>query len=210
MLRNLFITLTWCFFTTCLAQDKNSKLQPDAIEVYYGIGNENTFLFNDTDYLYKTQYLKVSFQYVLSDKKNRLSLGIQPQIHFLKHQLLNPFFVRESEINFEQDRISFNKLKQMHLYGLEVELNIRRTIFSKFDVSAFLAIGPALIDTRTERLAKGFTFIETIGFGIDYRLSNRICLSVRPAFSHISNARIQLPNSGYNVLNLETGISWKL
>jgi len=208
--RSLLIALICWYHVSCFSQTKSKKLQPDTIEIYYGFGNEHTFLFNDADYLYKTQYIKASFQYALNDKKNRLSLAIQPQIHFLQHQLLNRFFVRETEENFEEDRIRFSKLKQMRLYGLEVELNVRRIVLKKLEISAFFAVGPAIIDTRTERLAKGFTFMETIGFGLHYKLSQKLFLALRPTFSHVSNARLQLPNSGFNVMNLEAGISWNL
>lgn len=210
MFRSLIIIIACSCAISSFSQSKSKKLKPDAVGIYYGIGNENTFLFDDTDYLYKTKYIKASFEYALNNSKYSWSLAIQPQIHFLKHQLLNPFFVREIEPNFEEDRVTFTQLKSMRLYGLEVEINVHRLVFKKLEVSTFLAIGPAIIDTRTERLAKGFTFMETIGFGIHYKLSNKLFLMLRPTFSHISNARIQLPNSGYNVLNLETGVSWKL
>jgi len=209
--RDLFICII-CIFCSfyCFSQTKYQKLKPDAIGIYYGIGNEDNLLFDDPDYLYKTQYLKASFQYQLNAKKYRWGLAVQPQIHFLQHQLLNPFFVRNSEENFEEDRLIFTKLKSMQLYALEFEINVRRVIFKKLEISAFFGVGPAIIDTRTERLAKGFTFIENIGIGIHYKLSKNIFLELRPTLNHVSNARIQLPNSGYNVLNLEVGVSWNL
>ena len=75
---------------------------------------------------------------------------------------------------------------------------------------AFFAVGPGVIDTQTERLARGFTFIENLGIGIRYELLNDFFVEFKPNFNHVSNARLQLPNSGYNVLNLEFGLSWEL
>ena len=74
----------------------------------------------------------------------------------------------------------------------------------------FFAVGPAIIDTETERLAKGFTFMENFGLGIRYELLADFFIELKPNLNHVSNARIQLPNSGYNVLNLEFGLSWKI
>ncbi len=211
MFRNLLINsicILCCY--NVFSQAKTTKLKPDAVGIYYGFGNEHNILFNDADYSYKTQFLKVSFQYALNNRTYRWGLAVQPQIHFLKHQLLNPFFVREIEENFEEDRIIFTKLKSMRLYALEFEINVRRNLTKKLEVSAFFGVGPAVINTRTERLAKGFTFIENIGLGIHYKLLKRLYLEVRPTFNHISNARIKLPNSGYNVVNLEVGVSLNL
>ena len=211
MFRNLLINII-CIFCYCssFSQTKNTILKPDVIGIYYGFGNQHNILFDDTDYSYKTQFLKASFQYYLNNKVYRWGLAVQPQIHFLKHQLLNPFFVRNIEENFEEDRIIFTKLKSMQLYALEFEINVRRSITKNLEVSAFFGFGPAIIDTRTERLAKGFTFIENIGLGIHYKLFKKLFLEFRPTFNHVSNAGIKLPNSGYNVVNLEIGFSWSL
>jgi len=209
--RNLLLAVAFIVSCiSCFSQTKTSKFSPDAIGIYYGTGNENNFLFDDTDYLYKTHYLKASLQYALNSRKYRWSLAVQPQIHFLQHQLLNLFFVQPFQENFEENRIIFSKLKSMQLYALEFEISVRRSLFEKLEVSAFFGFGPAIIDTKTERLAKGFTFIENIGFGIHYRLSKKLFLELRPTFNHVSNAGIELPNSGYNVLNLEAGFSWSL
>lgn len=210
MLRNFlfFVFLSTSVFVD--AQQRVSKLKPDFIGITYGLGNENTFLFDDPDYLYKTQYLKASFQYKLNKKKYQLGLAVQPQVHFLKHQLLNKFFVQPFEENFEENRIIFTKLKSMQLYALAFEINVSRQFFNRLEVLAFFGIGPAIIDTQTERLAKGFTFIENLGVGIRYQIANKLFFDFKPNINHVSNAGLQLPNSGYNVLNLEVGVSWSL
>lgn len=210
MLRDLTIALFLCNSLFVFSQQKKSLVNPTSIGIYYGLGNESNFIFDDPDYLYKTQYLKASFNYALNDKKHKWSLVIQPQIHFLKHQLLNKFFVQSFQENFEENRIIFTKLKSMRLYGVTFEINIRRKILKKTEVLAFFAVGPGIIDTQTERLAKGFTFIENLGIGIRYELLNDFFVEFKPNFNHVSNARLQLPNSGYNVLNLEFGLSWEL
>jgi len=106
--------------------------------------------------------------------------------------------------------MTFTRLKSMHLYVLTFEVSVRRHIFKNFEIAAFFAVGPGSIDTRTERLAKGFTFMENLGIALHYKLSKKLFLELRPTFSHVSNARLKLPNSGYNSMNLEAGISWNL
>jgi len=88
--RFLFIASIFFWSVVGFSQTKDQKMEPNSIAVYAGIGNEHTFLFDDTDYSFKSRYIKASFQYDLNQKKYQLSLAIQPQIHFLKHQLLNP------------------------------------------------------------------------------------------------------------------------
>ncbi len=210
MLRYLTIALFICNSLFVFSQQKKSLVNPTSIGIYYGLGNESNFIFDDPDYLYKTQYLKASFNYALNDKKYKWSLAIQPQVHFLKHQLLNKFFVQPFQENFEENRIIFTKLKSMRLYAVTFEINVRHKIINKTEILAFFAVGPGVIDTQTERLAKGFTFIENLGIGIRYELLNDFFVEFKPNLNHVSNARLQLPNSGYNVLNLEFGLSWEL
>lgn len=210
MLRYITIALFLCNSFFVFSQQKKSLVKPTTIGIYYGVGNESNFIFDDLDYLYKTQYLKASFNYALSAKKYTWSLAIQPQVHFLKHQLLNKFFVQPFQENFEENRIIFTKLKSMRLYGLTFEINVRRKILNRTEILAFLAVGPGIINTETERSGKGFTFIENLGIGIRYELLNEFFIEFKPNFNHVSNAGLQLPNSGYNVLNLEFGLSWEL
>jgi len=188
-------------------QDKPGIFKPQTVSFYFGFGNEANIVTEDPDYLYKTNLLKASLYYKLNKRAFQLGLSIQPQVHFIEHQLLNEYFVRSFEENYLENRIIFTQLKSMQLYALAVELSLKRTIFKKIDVAIFLGVGPAIIDTQTERLAKGFTFIENLGIAISTPITNTIKLDVRPNFNHVSNAQIQIPNSGYNVLNLEIGFT---
>lgn len=207
MVRSLLLFIILCQTIGCLAQEKIQRLKSSNLSVYYGIGNEQNILFDDTDYLFKSKHIKISLDYQLKDRVYQLSLAIQPQIHFLKHQLLNKFFVKPTQENFEENRIIFTQLKSMHLYALQFEINISRKILKKIEAKAFLSVGPAYIDTKTERLAKGFTFIQNFGIGIQYQIGKELFIELRPFLNHTSNAGISLPNSGYNTLNIEMGLS---
>jgi len=210
VLRSFLLILILCISIASIAQEKKQELKPENISVFYGFGNEQNILFDDTDYLYKSKHIKVSFEYPLKDGTYHLNLAIQPQIHFLKHQLLNEQFIRPSQENFEENRIIFAQLKSMQLYALEFEINISRRIFKNLEAKAFLGFGPAYIDTKTERLAKGFTFIENLGVAIRCQIGKQFFIELRPHLRHTSNAGITLPNSGYNTLNMEMGISIEL
>jgi len=207
VLRSLFLIIILCKAIGSGAQEKKLPLKPRNLTVYYGFGNEQNILFDDNDYLYKSKHIKISFEYPLNERVYHLSLAIQPQIHFLKHQLLNKFFVQPSQENFEENRIIFTQLKSMKLYALEFEINISRIIFKKMEAKAFLGVGPAYIDTKTERLSKGFTFVQSFGFAFRYQFVKKLFFELRPHLRHTSNAGISLPNSGYNTLNLEMGLS---
>ena len=185
-------------------------VKPHLIVLSYGYGAEDNFAFNDKDYSYKTHIIKVSFYYALNQRRYQLGFSVQPQIHFLEHQLLNEHFVQPHETNFEALRARFTQLKQMTLYALQGEFSIRRKITKKMEVLAFLSVGPAIIDTETERLTKGFTFIENIGLGINYQFGKQWFFTIKPSYNHISNAEIQERNSGYNSMNIEFGLGFSI
>jgi hypothetical protein len=62
-------------------------------------------------------------------------------------------------------RAEFTKLKTMHLYGLEFGFAAKTKRTKKLDVQGTISLGFSSIDTRSERLAKGFTFIENFSIG---------------------------------------------
>ena len=187
---------------------KSSKLIPHSIGVFYGRGVQKNIFFNDLDYAYETNLIKLSLYYPLNQRNYQLGLSIQPQVHFLEHQLRNLYFVQPQEANFEELRERFTQIKQMRLYALQGELSLKKEVLNKLDVSLFLGFGPAIIDTETERLSKGFTFIENLGLGIHYAISDQWKLVVRPSYNHLSNAELQDRNSGYNAMVLEFGITF--
>jgi len=196
----------------CQSQEKKKRsiFEPHFITLTYGYGGEDNFAFNDEDYFYKTDIVKASFYYPINQRKYQLGISIQPQIHFLEHQLLNEHFVRPHEANFELLRARYTKIKQMKLYALQAELSLKKKIAKKLEVLAFLSVGPALIDTETERLSKGFTFIENLGLGVNYNFGKQWFFIVKPSYNHVSNAEIQEKNSGYNSLNIEIGFGFHM
>lgn len=77
-------------------------------------------------------------------------------------------------------------------------------------IQAIVGLGVASINKRTERLARGFTFIENAALGITYQTSNTTTLYIGSSIGHVSNLNFKSPNSGYNILGYEIGLSFIL
>jgi hypothetical protein len=67
-----------------------------------------------------------------------------------------------------------------------------------------LGLGAGYINLESERLAKGFTFIENFSLGLVHT-KNTSEFFVATSVGHVSNFNIQKPNSGYNILGFELG-----
>lgn len=175
------------------------------VGIFYNAAKQNNFLFTDRDYNYKTNLLKFQFYYQLNNNKNwRLNLVAQPQIQSIEHQLLNEYFITPENVNFEYYREKFTQKKHISLYAFELGLQISKLLFKNVSFEAMLGLGAGYIDVETERLARGFTFIENVSLGLARSLKKSE-IYMGSNFGHISNFNIQLPNSGYNILGLEIG-----
>ena len=94
----------------------------------------------------------------------------------------------------------------MILYGVEFGLTAKKRVFKKIELQGTISLGFNYIDTRTERLAKGFTFIENFSLGFSYNFTKKSYLYlVSNIFGHVSNLNFQKPNDGYNILGIEIG-----
>ena len=177
----------------------------------YNDANENNFLFDDKDYSYKSKTYKFQAFYTIGNWKNiDFELILQPQIQTITHQLLNEQFVLPSEKNYLEKRIEFTTPKIMSLYAMELGFVLQKKLLKKLHIQATVGLGIATIDTRTERLAKGFTFIENGSLGVSFQTSHTTFLYVGTTIGHVSNLNFTSPNSGYNLLGYEIGVSYVL
>jgi len=184
---------------------------PYKIGILFNNANEKNFLFDDEDYLYTTHTYKLqSFHKIASCKKIDFELIVEPQLQFLKHQLLNLWFIQATETNFEQKREEFLRFKTMNLYGVEFGLSAKTKLLKNFYANSTIGLGFMFIDTRTERLAKGFTFIENGSIGFTYAFHKKTALYFGGNIGHVSNFNFLSPNSGFNVLGYEIGIQFNL
>ncbi len=66
--------------------------------------------------------------------------------------------------------------------------------------------GPHYISGRIKRQKEGFIFSDNLALGLLLRIKKDIYLDIRPAFRHLSNAGLGLPNGGINSLQWGLGI----
>jgi len=205
----LFITLL-IGFTRIAAQDsKKGLFNIKKIGFLYNNANDKNFIFDDKDFSYSTNTYKLQAFYNLGTWKSlKFELILQPQMQILEHQLLNKQFVLPTEENYQEKRTEFTTPKTMHLYAFELGFVIKKKILNKLDYLMKMGLGLATINTRTERLAKGFTFIENASLGLSYNLVETTFLFIGSNIGHVSNLDTQKPNNGYSFVGFEVGISY--
>mgnify|MGYP001581152338 FL=1 len=204
-----FVLVSFVIFAN--GQVKKSYLKPYKIGVLHNYGVNENFIFDDPDYTYATNTYKLQAFYKLGKwKKLNFELIVQPQTQSLNHQLINKWFVTPDQENFEEKRIDFTQPKKMSLYGVEFGLVALKEITTKLYFQAGMSLGFMCINKRTERLAKGFTFLENFTMGISYFSTKKTNFYLGTNMGHVSNLNFQKPNDGYNILGLEIGISYLL
>ncbi|WP_298781463.1 acyloxyacyl hydrolase [uncultured Polaribacter sp.] len=207
---SLFIFLIICL-SIFSQNEKKNIIKPIKIGFLYNYGINENFVFDDPDYTYSTNTYKLQAFYKLgSFKKIDFELIVQPQIQFLKHQLINEQFVTPEDENYLEKRAEFTQVKNMSLLAIEFGFAAKRKISKKLDIQGTISLGFSYIDTRSERLAKGFTFIENFSVGFSYKILKYNYLYIGTNFGHVSNLDFQKPNDGYNNLGLEIGYSFFL
>jgi hypothetical protein len=212
MKTNITLLISLFVYTITFSQEKDkSVLKPAKIGFLYNFGTGENFIFNDADYTYSTNTFKAQAFYTLGKwKKLEFELIVQPQVQFLKHQLINENFIRPDQENYLEKRTEFTKPKSMNLYSLEFGFAVKKSLTEKLDLQGTISLGFSIIDTRTERVAKGFTFIENFSVGFSHQTFKNSFLYIGTNFGHVSNLNFQKPNDGYNVLGLEIGYSYIL
>ena len=205
----LFITLLSGLASITAQESKKGNFNLKKVGLLYNYANDKNFIFDDKDFSYSTNTYKLQAFYNLGTWKSlKFELILQPQIQILEHQLLNKQFVLPSEENYQEKRIEFTTPKTMHLYAFELGFVIKKKILNKLDYVIKMGLGIATIDTITERLAKGFTFIENASLGLSYNLIDNTFLFLGSNIGHVSNLDTQKPNNGYSFLGFEVGISY--
>ena len=204
MNRSIFIFLLF-FYSLVNSQEKQIKPSVKKIGFLYSSAKQNNILFFDKDYDYKTNVYKFQLFYVLrKGKKWDINLIVQPQYQKAQHQLLNEQFITPDEENFEFLREKFTQKKDISLYAFELGFQLRKTLIKNIAFEATLGLGAGYISLESERLAKGFTFIENVSLGLAHT-RNSSEVFVATTVGHVSNFNIQKPNSGYNILGFELG-----
>ena len=201
-----------CLISTSYGQKSTkSFFSPTKVGIQFSQGNENNFLFDDVDYFYKTNTLKGQLYFpVASLKTLAVSFIVQPQIQFVQHQLYNDQFVLPTEANYIEKRQRFTQLKNISITGVEFSVEAKQQLFKNLSVFLQAGLGFTYIDTATERLAKGFTFVENGSLGVEIKLNTKESIQFFGGVGHVSNFDFQLPNSGYNIFSTGLGLLYSI
>lgn len=185
------------------------KKNTTQIGVKYGYGKQGNFLFEDTDYVYEFNSFKVNSHFLLHRKNNhQWELLAEPTYYQSFHQLYNYWYIGFKYFpTTEEQKALYMTPKEFKEYALNLGLLYRYFIGNHLSVYGYGNIGPAYIDTATERQAKGFVFSDIVALGFQYQLG-QFSIDYRTFFRHASSANILKPNSGMNALGFEIGINY--
>ena len=193
------------FYSLVNSQEKKINSSLNKVGFLFSSAKQNNILFFDKDYDYKTNAYKFQLFYSIQNGENwDVNLILQPQFQKAQHQLLNEQFITPDEEDFEFLREKFTQKKDISLYAFEVALQLRKSIIKNISFEASLGLVAGYISLESERLAKGFTFIENVSLGFAHMI-NKSEFFLATTVGHVSNFNIQKPNSGYNILGFELG-----
>jgi len=210
-MKYLLIVVVFSSFLSAAQASKKGILNIKKIGFLYNNAQSNNFIFDDKDFTYTTNTYKIQAFYNLGSLKSlSFDLIVQPQYQVLEHQLINEQFVLPSEENYQEKRTEFTTPKTMHLYAFELGFLIKKTLVKKLDFLVTIGLGLGAIDSRTERLAKGFTFIENGSLGVSYKITKKTFLYLGSNVGHVSNLDFQRPNAGFSIVGFEAGVSYVL
>jgi hypothetical protein len=186
-------------------EQENEPKKLKKVGLLFNSAKQNNFLFSDRDYDYQTNVIKAQLFYLLrKGEKWDLNLIVQPQVQFAKHQLLNPFYVSSDLPNVQELRDRFTMERNLALYQFELGFQLRTKLREQLYFESTLGLGAGYISEESERLAKGFTFIENLSVGLAHTLKfTELYLGMN--VGHVSNFNTQEPNDGYNILGFEIG-----
>ena len=201
----LFLLLFICF-SAIGQENKERQISVNKVGILFSKAKQNNLLFFDKDYDYKTNAYKFQLFYSIQNNGENwdVNLILQPQFQKAQHQLLNEQFITPDEEDFEFLREKFTQKKDISLYAIEVGLQLKKSVVRNISFEATLGLGAGYISLESERLAKGFTFIENLSLGLAHKI-NKSEFFLATTVGYVSNFNIQKPNSGYNILGFELG-----
>ncbi|SCY20501.1 Lipid A 3-O-deacylase (PagL) [Nonlabens sp. Hel1_33_55] len=211
LLKLAFLFSIFLFANSIAAQDKNERNENDKrIGLNLGYSQQDRFPFNDEDYSHITRYIKIQLaQEVWRKDRQAMEILIEPSIYFVNHQLLNLFFIKPKEPNFEAQRALFTQNRSYREYALNLGLTYSYDINSRLLTYGLISVGPMTATADTERQRKGFSFSDILGAGMRYRIQN-LEFDLRFTLRHVSSANLRRPNNGHNSAGVEVGFSYHL
>lgn len=208
ILKSSFLLILVCFSVKGNAQIKKNNFK---LGFNYGTGSQSRFPFDHDAYSHEVDFYKFQINYLLKEKKKwAFELNIEPSYYVAEHQLLNKYFIKESDAeNYQELRDLYTQKRTIKEYVLNLGLMARYTLFKNSSIYALGSVGPMISDKATERLAKGFSFSDIFAFGTSYKI-NKVALDFRYSVRHTSNMEMKQPNNGHNTTNFEFGMLFDL
>jgi hypothetical protein len=179
--------------------------------VGYGVGTQQLFPFNSRDYHYSFSAIKFLLNYrFLEADPWKFEITADPGFYLARHQLINVYYVqpRHGEDYLEQREL-LSRQKNITEYALDMGIIIRHQTFKNLSFFIQGGAGPMISNRYSERMAKGFAFSDIFAFGCSPEIG-AMQFTIRTGFRHISNFNLKEPNSGYNAVLIELGISYHL
>lgn len=209
-MKNIIYLLFMCS-TLLVAQETETKTKITHVGIHLGIASQNVFPLHNDNYSYNNTFIKFQYSTTIG-KQNKFNfeLLVEPSIYFSHHQLLNPYFIKEtSSTNYLEQRAQFMQPRTFEEYTMNIGIMASYPILNNINVYALASIGPMWGTKHTERLKKGFAFSDIIGIGLFYE-KNYTRYNLRCTLRHNSNANLAMPNNGHNSVGIETGVSFAL
>lgn len=175
----------------------------------FGYASVDNFIFKDDDYYYEVYLHKIQILYRIKSGKIDYDFIFQPEINRAHHKLYNPWFAGHPDV-FSAYRTQLMTLKTINEYIMNCGVILRTSITGNLNIYGLASLGPGYFDEGSERMAKGIGFSDNLALGLNYNFLKELVLDLRLGFRHVSNAEIKQPNEGYDAIEFNIGLAYRL
>lgn len=175
----------------------------------FGYASVDNFIFKDDDYYYEVYLHKIQILYRIKSGKTDYDFIFQPEINRAHHKLYNPWFAGHPDV-FSAYRTQLMTLKTINEYIMNCGVILRTSITGNLNIYGLASLGPGYFDEGSERMAKGIGFSDNLALGLNYNFLKELVLDLRLGFRHVSNAEIKQPNEGYDAIEFNIGLAYRL
>jgi Lipid A 3-O-deacylase (PagL) len=190
---------------SALAQDGRAG---DRVGLEGSLGTQQLAPFDDRDYLYRTRGYKLLVNHPFL-RRGAVSYEwqLEPSVYLASHRLLNQYYVKPSSgPDYLARRAAYTRDQAITEFALNLGALVRLHPSERWSLFVMASTGPMYSDTRTERMARGLAFSDVVACGVGYQVGE-VMLELRPGLRHVSNGNLQLPNAGYNSVNVDLSVS---
>ena len=211
MSKLLFITLGLFLLVPATLPAQKDSLQGRFYQIGYNTGyaSVDNFIFKDDDYYYEVYFNKIQVLYRIKSGKINYDFIFQPEVNRAQHKLFNPWFAGNPDVYSEQREI-WKRFKYINEYIFNCGVLLKTHLNTSLELYALASLGPGYFDEGTERMAKGIGFSDNLATGLHYNFYKKWVLDVRLGYRHVSNAEIKQPNAGYDALEYNLGLAYRL